>query len=1358
MLTHRSEGAYPAMGIGKAESLHHCNPKMTSAKIHGCQPQVDSGRSGNTLTHNLSIKKRSLRRAQKRLLLYGHTWYRGQLWMQEVQYSPPIIFFDSYVHKSQFQPPEHRPQNRLVIWHWNAGQLSPSRYQELLRYLHHQQVDVAVLSETHWHYSNEWATPLWHAIHTGADSDHSYDKASGILILVAKRVCHAHQLSWNAVVPGRILHCRLHLESKPFDLVGVYQYPWNTILAQRKRRQTIWKHLRHTLQAIPQRNFLCLIGDFNCSLPQIARLVGTSTFWNLQGRRPGPQHGDMADFACILQDFQLTALNSWLPQHGATFHSTVGESRIDFILTRFRDADTTAKNVGYIEQAPFLNDTAHHVPLLTSVSYKFQRPKRAHHGLPRQAKQKCLEACRQDTLTWQRCVNDIDFTLRGKQRDVTLSDIYDIMMEGTKHYFGSSSPIESDAYTSHVATKWMHYKMMKAFSHPVLRHVFQKWWHFIKFSQLDRAQAKVAKIIKLQKIQQLTDEAQVAYAHHDSFWLYRVINKLCPKQRMKRVHLKGDDGRFMTPTEETAAYVHYVASNWCGPQLTLPSFPPPGIPFDVDELQHAIEKIPATKAVPHCFPPGPMWKSQAHFLANWLFEQLECWWSISPPFIPQAWKDAWACWLPKPNKPATKMESLRMLGLQEPLGKAVLQLITSKALTSCFQTLCRWPQYAYLPCRSTRDALLRAASHCQAVRTLLSSQSRSVHQSTASQPRLSCAGGIQLCLDLTRAFDAVPRPVIAAALEKVQLSPQLQCLLLSWHLDTKYHLDINQTVRSVEVTRGVRQGCSSAPLLWTTVMVLLLDRLQDTIPLTWIQNNITIYADDLHVFCTFHSDIELRDACKYIDAVVHTIETLGLSLSAQKSCIILRGKGAGFHKWKQTHVKKTSRHNQYIEFGQGKHCIPIRKQCLYLGTVLSYDDFQKQTVALRVQAGWKNFRRLQSWLCKKYKIPISMRLQLFNTCIIPTICYGIFFTGLTSTCVDLLLKTFHMMYRRVLGHVPHLTGINTVSALDFHNVRYPLLTLHQLVEQAHLGLCSALNRVPSDDIIHLTDWSSLDSTRALLEQKLVQPEPILVPQDEVPPLVCGFCSFTTESTAEMQKHHTTVHSKPTCADSQIDFAKDTIDGKPWCKHCNKIFTHWSSFKTHRRYNMCNVPNTSLDRTHTSCDSDFLRGFQETPPDQMEISNAHADLLGRAQVFAAEADYDSVMNDRPLCDFMKTHCILCSKHVVSLRSLTSHLRANHPGQMQEAIALGIQRTRQYTGNMSPCRFCDTEFKQTHLCPVTTQVAVLEMQTTSADDPRHFTCFLCQFVAPDRLQLRQHLSTRHQFPCFDWTPARDCLPDQ
>ena len=149
--------------------------------------------------------------------------------------------------------------------------------------------------------------------------------------------------------------------------------------------------------------------------------------------------------------------------------------------------------------------------------------------------------------------------------------------------------------------------------------------------------------------------------------------------------------------------------------------------FDVDELQHAIEKIPATKAVPHCFPPGPYveisgtFPCHLAFLSNWNAGGVHLHLSflrlgrmhghvgyLNHTNLPPRWKTS-GCW-------DSKNQWARLW----------LQLITSKALTSCFQTLCRWPQYAYLPCRSTRDALLRAASHCQAVRTLLSSQSRSV--------------------------------------------------------------------------------------------------------------------------------------------------------------------------------------------------------------------------------------------------------------------------------------------------------------------------------------------------------------------------------------------------------------------------------------------------------------------------------------------------------------------------------------------------------------------------------------------------------------------------------------------------------
>jgi len=279
---------------------------------HGGRSQIGPGRGCGSNITTQYIKKRSLKRAHRRLQINGWTWYRGQLWTQVTYPKPPDFIADlnAGFNSQRCQPAEHLPSHRLVFWHWNSGTLSSTRYQELLHYLHLQKVDVAPISETHWRYDSEWNTQHWHVIHSCGDSSCSSEKASGLLLLVAKRCCQAHQLSWRVIAPGRLLHCRLHIANKPIDILGVYQYPWSTWMAQRNRRHSIWVQLRDTLQALPQRNILCVLGDFNCSLPSIDRLVGTPNFRTSSGRRYGPQHGDMATFACLLQDFQLSALNS----------------------------------------------------------------------------------------------------------------------------------------------------------------------------------------------------------------------------------------------------------------------------------------------------------------------------------------------------------------------------------------------------------------------------------------------------------------------------------------------------------------------------------------------------------------------------------------------------------------------------------------------------------------------------------------------------------------------------------------------------------------------------------------------------------------------------------------------------------------------------------------------------------------------------------------------------------------------------------------------------------------------------------------------------------------------------------------
>ena len=412
-------------------------------------------------------------------------------------------------------------------------------------------------------------------------------------------------------------------------------------------------------------------------------------------------------------------------------------------------------------------------------------------------------------------------------------------------------------------------------------------------------------------------------------------------------------------------------------------------------------------------------------------------------------------------------------------------------------------------------------------------------------------GGIQLFLDLTRAFDALPRPVLAAALSNVKLTPQLQSILLAWHIGTNYNIEINNTARCIPVSRGVRQGCCLAPYLWSTAMVLLLNELQDTIPLQWIKDHISIYADDLHIFCLLYNEQDLSDCIYCFEAVIMAIDRMGLKLSPQKSCVLLKGKGPGFLLWKKRHCVTSKTTQPCLSLRDGSLRIPIMKKCLYLGAVMSYDDFQKQTVAVRVNAGWNNFRRLQPWLSKRNKVSLRLRLQVMNTCIIPTVCYGIFYTGLTSNCIDTLCKILNVMYRRILGHVPHLQHINTRSVLDANNIPHPLLTLQRLVDQAHYS--TALTQVPETDIIQQTLWTSLEQSRTTISQRLLQPEGLPTVEEEAPPLVCGFCSFHTTSTSKLQKHLTTFHSRPRLVVKSIDFTQDTVHGKASCSHCHKTF-------------------------------------------------------------------------------------------------------------------------------------------------------------------------------------------------------------
>ena len=109
--------------------------------------------------------------------------------------------------------------------------------------------------------------------------------------------------------------------------------------------------------------------------------------------------------------------------------------------------------------------------------------------------------------------------------------------------------------------------------------------------------------------------------------------------------------------------------------------------------------------------------------------------------------------------------------------------------------------------------------------------------------------GISLFLDLTRAFDNADRQAIFDHLIALGTPAHLVQIVASWHENTHYNLIFRGDTTSIQVGKGLRQGCKIAPLLWVAFMNLFMQELALLVGQQWIQDCLTIYADDVHLGC-----------------------------------------------------------------------------------------------------------------------------------------------------------------------------------------------------------------------------------------------------------------------------------------------------------------------------------------------------------------------------------------------------------------------------------------------------------------------------------------------------------------------------
>ena len=167
----------------------------------------------------------------------------------------------------------------------------------------------------------------------------------------------------------------------------------------------------------------------------------------------------------------------------------------------------------------------------------------------------------------------------------------------------------------------------------------------------------------------------------------------------------------------------------------------------------------------------------------------------------------------------------RPIALTDGLGKVILGVLTAAIKPKVMPTFNQLPIFAFIPGRGTEEAIMHVFQHCRQIRTQCENHNGSFWRRVAGASPESLAGGALLSLDMSKAFDKLPRHMLHEGFQLTAVPPTIAQLFLHWLQGAQYHLShcgVNCTICS---TRGVRQGCKASPLEWTLFLCAVLQRL-----------------------------------------------------------------------------------------------------------------------------------------------------------------------------------------------------------------------------------------------------------------------------------------------------------------------------------------------------------------------------------------------------------------------------------------------------------------------------------------------------------------------------------------------------
>ena len=500
------------------------------------------------------------------------------------------------------------------------------------------------------------------------------------------------------------------------------------------------------------------------------------------------------------------------------------------------------------------------------------------------------------------------------------------------------------------------------------QHLLQCWQTAAKFQKQNAALKARSTQARKQKLEQQIEEAIAAKGLTH---LYKCMNTMRPKNPRRTIHIKSQDGRLQSNEDELTTIKGHFSK-------VFSSSEPPVLPewhlqsplnISHHEIRQAVRSLSAKKALPKGQAPSSLWKAGEDFVVKVLHSDFSERFGQGKISMPADWHTSFIALIPKPGKPPTSPQNLRPISLLPAIPKLLVRIAAQRLRPFLLEAVHHIPQFAYIAHRRTSDSTDRVMAHCQQIRTRVADNRFNPFK--PGQGRAKFTGGMQLSLDLAKAFDKMPRHYLLQSLERISL-PDLISLILYMHDNALMCFSKGEASVTMETGSGIRQGCGLAPLLWVAFTVLLFDRFTEYLSI----DQITGFADDLHMHWALNDPLQFRNACAQVGFILTDLAEMGMHVSTDKTVILLALTGPSYDKITAPFVQRRKK-DRYLKVvtKTGPVSLPIKSSHVYLGVKISYHHFERQTMQYRLQQSWQAFHRLSSFLCSK-QIPLQQRLRL----------------------------------------------------------------------------------------------------------------------------------------------------------------------------------------------------------------------------------------------------------------------------------------------------------------------------------------------------------------------------------------------